>query len=186
MQIPSHVEAMREAQALSMASKGHGHHKVDAPASPAPSEDPAVILDLSAQAQAMIRGAESDLNPAQAARAYLATDSENGFKNFGQLVSSIARGIFDPAAVSETPEQVATLSEEILEEVPAEEAVGNEIPTEEVPEPLVAGIAPVEVGTTEEQDVVEEAAISSSIAGELLDDLLETLGDSEEEGETLT
>jgi len=188
MQIPSHVEAMREV--LSMAGKGHGHQKVEAAASPAPGDDPAVVLDLSPEAQAMVKAAENGLNPAQAARAYLTANPENDFKNFGHLVSSIARGLFDPDAVSEIPEQSAALSEEVLEEVPTEEVVGDEIPTEEVPQSVVADAAAVEEETTEEEGAVEEITTpettTSTVASELLGDLLETLNGSEEDGETLT
>ena len=73
------------------------------------SPDPAVNVDLSADAQGVIAAGKGNSanSPAHQARNYLTSLSgTEGFKNFGQLVSQIAHGIFpgepEPAG-DETP-----------------------------------------------------------------------------------
>ncbi len=206
MHIPSHVEAMRAAQSLAQANH-HGHKMQTEPTPPASGDDPAVVVDLSPEAMSMMAGDNAGLNPAQAARAYIEANG-NPEKNFGQLVSQFARGLMGQDVQSEetpeTSETIAALGEELLETVPAEETAVEETPIEETPieetggeSPPVVEVPVVEVPEEEapvEETVAEEAAIepvpatetasSGDIASELLDDLLETLGDEEDEAVT--
>ncbi len=113
--------------------------------------DPAFNVDLSADAKGVIAAGKGDSanSPAQQAREYFTSFSATeDFKNFGQLVSQIARGIYstEPAVVDEPP---------VVEEPVAEEPViVVDEPIVTVDEPVVNDAELIDALTTDTTETV--------------------------------
>ena len=83
------------------------------------SSDPVVNVDLSAAAQGIIAAGKGNSanSPAHQARNYFASLSgTEGFKNFGQLVSQIARGIFPGEAAPAGDETPTDVTDPVIDE----------------------------------------------------------------------
>ena len=83
------------------------------------SSDPVVNVDLSADAQGIIAAGKGNSanSPAHQARNYFASLSgTEGFKNFGQLVSQIARGIFPGEAAPAGDETPTDVTDPVIDE----------------------------------------------------------------------
>ena len=83
------------------------------------SSDPVVNVDLSADAQGIIAAGKGNSanSPAHQARNYLTPLSgTEGFKNFGQLVSQIARGIFPGEAAPAGDETPTDVTDPVIDE----------------------------------------------------------------------
>ncbi|MCH7634586.1 MAG: hypothetical protein IIA36_07830 [Proteobacteria bacterium] len=83
------------------------------------SSDPVVNVDLSADAQGIIAAGKGNSanSPAHQARNYFASLSgTEGFKNFGQLVSQIAHGIFPGEAAPAGDETPTDVTDPVIDE----------------------------------------------------------------------
>ncbi len=132
------------------------------------STDPAVNVDLSADAQGVIAAGKGNSanSPAHQARNYLAAPSENylaslsgteDFKNFGQLVSQIARGILPDSSGSAGDEPAVDGTDPVIDETgstaPIDDGATAEAPAAE--EPVIVVDEPV----VEEPVIIDEPIV---------------------------
>jgi hypothetical protein len=125
------------------------------------STDPAVNVDLSADAQSVIEAGKGNSanSPAHQAMNYLANFAGTAdFKNFGQLVSQIARGILPsepvPAGDDTTTEAPVVVDEPIVVDEPVAEE-----PVIVIDEPVVEEPVVVDEPIVVEEPVAEEPVV---------------------------
>ena len=124
------------------------------------STDPAVNVDLSADAQGVIAAGKGNSanSPAHQARNYFAPLSgTEDFKNFGQLVSQIARGIFpgepEPAGDETSTDGIDPVIDETGSTAPIDDGATAEEPAV-IDEPVV-----VDEPVAEEPVVIDEPIV---------------------------
>ena len=129
--------------------------------------DPAFNVDLSAGAQGVIDAGKGNSanSPAQQARDYLANFASTAdFKNFGQLVSQIARGILpsepDPAGDEPAVDGTDPVTDEAGSTAPTDDGATAEAPVV-IDEPIVVDepVAEEPVIVVDEPIVVEEPVV---------------------------
>ncbi len=132
------------------------------------STDPAVNVDLSADAQGVIEAGKGNSanSPAHQAQDYLANFTGTAdFKNFGQLVSQIARGIppgsSEPAGDEPATDGTDPVIDETGSTAPIDDGATTEEPTV-IDEPIIVVDEPV----VEEPVVVDEPVAEEPAAEE--------------------
>ena len=131
------------------------------------STDPAVNVDLSADAQGVIEAGKGNSanSPAHQARNYhTSLSGTEGFKNFGQLVSQIARGIFPGEAAPAGDETPTDVTDPVIDETgstaPIDDGATADAPAV-IDEPIVVVDEPVaeEPAIVVDEPVAEEPVI---------------------------
>ena len=131
------------------------------------STDPAVNVDLSADAQGVIEAGKGNSanSPAHQARNYLAPlAGTEDFKNFGQLVSQIARGIFpgepEPAGDESATDGTDPVIDESGSTAPIDDGATTDTPAV-IDEPIIVVDEPVveEPVIVVDEPVVEEPVV---------------------------
>ena len=129
------------------------------------SSDPVVNVDLSADAQGIIAAGKGNSanSPAHQARNYFASLSgTEGFKNFGQLVSQIAHGIFPGEAAPAGDETPTDVTDPVIDETgstaPIDDGATADAPAV-IDEPVVVDEPVAEEPVAEEPVIVADEPI---------------------------